>query len=110
MNAPTLPWGFTHDGTTRNGALRVRTPFTYPDGSHIDVFVTEDTDKVWLVTDYGTTETYLDNACKITLDRRGVAESCDVDYDGGELFRRVGPVESVSVSIILVACAARSVF
>ncbi len=45
----------------RNGMLRIETPFQYPDGSHIDLFLGRDQDLVGnlLLTDLGQTTSYL---------------------------------------------------
>lgn len=104
----TLPDGFSHDGTMRDGSLRVKTPLTYPDGSYIDVFVERNEGRN-LVTDQGNTDTYLSNLGKPTKDRKGAAESCDVDLVDGEILRHVDVAESDVVAIILVAFACYTV-
>lgn len=113
MIAPTLPEGFVYDGsvpgTTRNGALRVKTPLLYPDGSNIDVYLEDGDDGRTVVTDFGNTDSYLFNACVQTRGRREAAQSCDVDMEDGEIFRRSDDDESFAVAIILVAYACHAV-
>jgi hypothetical protein len=49
----------------RNGALRMSTPFMYPNGDHIDVFLEAKTDSLFMplsLSDYGQTSLYLRGA------------------------------------------------
>jgi len=45
----------------KDGALRITTPFSYPNGSHIDVFLTSSSDLLnrFILSDYGQTTDYL---------------------------------------------------
>src|SRR3954462_5434389 len=48
----------------RSGALRLSTPFVYPNGSNVDVFFQEEQSlfERYVLSDYGMTTIYLDNA------------------------------------------------
>ncbi len=48
-----------HCDVVKNGALRMATPFRYPDGSQIDLFLQKSSGSEWLLSDLGQTTSYL---------------------------------------------------
>lgn len=84
--------------TVRNGMLRFATPFRYPDGSHIDLFIgqAEDLFKDFVLTDLGQTTAFLLDMQLKPLGskrRRGlvgdICETLGVERDGGQFTIRV---------------------
>lgn len=93
------------------GAIRVRTPFMYPDGGYIDVYALE-RDGVLQITDFGDSLGWLRlQKPKVTLSTRqrrlieDVALTLGVEFFKGQLALRVGPSD-VSKGVLRVAQAA----
>jgi Domain of unknown function DUF1828 len=80
--------------TIRNGWIRLSTPFLYPDGSHIDVFLKQTTDLLenYVLSDQGQTMAYLldlhINPMKTKKKKEVLSDICEslkVNNDSGEL-------------------------
>ncbi len=75
----------------KEGVIRVETPFTYPDGDQIDVFIKEK-DDLFVVTDFGSTLQWLQTCTDVDiLDLHGQAidrilQNYDICRSGFELF------------------------
>lgn len=84
----------THCDVVRNNALRIATPFRYPNGSQIDLFVQEQSDQRarYVLSDFGqTTEYLLDISVKPWSTKRRqqiISDICHIlaiEQEGGQL-------------------------
>lgn len=98
--------------TIENGMLRIATPFQYPDGSFIDLFLEQDLSQEWKLTDMGQTVAYLlDLHVKPWSSARReqvVADICaslGVRRDGAQLFVRVPENGSLELTSAMVRLA-----
>jgi hypothetical protein len=91
----------------RNGALRMSTPFFYPNGDHIDVFLQRDRNlfQSLSLSDYGQTALYLRSAqVKMEATARkkeiieGILGQLGVRLKGGDLFVNIPDSDSPDIS------------
>jgi hypothetical protein len=100
--------------TVRNGMLRLATPFRYPDGSSIDLFLTPEPDAAGqlTLTDLGHTTAYLldfgvrpAGTKKRQIQWADICQSLGVIRDGGELKIHFDAAHAPSVATLLVRLA-----
>ena len=109
--ARTLPDTFDSSPAPRVG-VRVRTPFTYPDGGIVDVFVLEH-DGRYMVTDFGETLGWFRMQC-VNAHRspgqcRMVEDACwtlGVELHRGQLILRIGSASAIGEAVLSLAQAA----
>lgn len=99
----------------KSGALRIATPFTYPDGSHVDVFF-EETGRLhfdhFLLSDYGQTFDYLfDLGFNVWSTKRrkglvaGICRSLGVEFENNSLMVRIPLGEQNNISDYIIRLA-----
>jgi hypothetical protein len=90
----------------KNGWIRFSTPFLYPDGSHIDLFLGQKDgfQKEYILSDQGQTISYLSdlhiNPLKTQKKKEvlsDICESLNITHDNGELLIRI-PSDKIQVS------------
>jgi hypothetical protein len=91
----------------RSGALRMSTPFLYPNGSHVDVFLEQRRDlfNSYILSDYGQTGLYLEDA-QVRLDsterrRQILGDICSqlgISFKDGALTLQITSDEIVDIS------------
>ena len=91
------------------GAVRVRTPITYPDGGLVDIFIVADGTGA-TVTDFGEAfgwvRTQTQSGRRSSVDDRLVADACQtlgVTLDGGQLTLRPETSEALADAVLRVA-------
>ncbi len=98
----------------RNGMLRLSTPFRYPDGSAIDLFLSPqpDTAGTLTLTDLGHTTAYLldlgikpSSTKKRQLQWQDICQSLGVTRDGGELKIHVESARAPEIATLIVRLA-----
>jgi hypothetical protein len=97
-----------HCDIIKNGWVRFSTPFLYPDGSHIDLFLgqIDGTQKGYILSDQGQTVSYLSdlhiNPLKTKKRKEVLSDICEtlnITSENGELFIRI-PSDKIQGSII----------
>ena len=109
--AGTLPDLFECSPAPQEG-VRVRTPFMYPDGGLVDVFVLEH-DSQYRVTDFGETLGWLRmqsvTARRSPRQRRMIEDTCQtlgVELHRGQLVLRLGTADVIAEAVLRLAQAA----
>jgi sporulation protein YlmC with PRC-barrel domain len=96
-----------HCDTIKNGWVRFSTPFLYPDGSHIDLFLGQTTEllKEYVLSDQGQTLSYLSdlhiNPLKTKKKKEALSDICEslrISNDNGELIIRI-PFDKVEITL-----------
>ena len=100
--------------TVRNGMLRMATPFRYPDGSSIDLFLSPQPDAAGqlTLTDLGHTTAYLldlgvrpAGTKKRLIQWQDICQGLGVTRDGGELKIHLDASQAPSISTLMVRLA-----
>ncbi len=99
------------DAHCEDGRLRVLTPFEYPDGDGVVVYVEEAPDGRYVVSDRGAADATLVGtlgARKIRRPAAEIARRCDAVFDGGQLITTVAGRAEIADACQRIASAAVS--
>lgn len=95
-----------HCDIIKNGWVRFSTPFLYPDGSHIDLFLgqTDSEQKGYILSDQGQTVSYLSdlhiNPLKTKKKKEALSDICEslkITHENGELLIRI-PFDNIQAT------------